>query len=116
MNERQTDLAMVGLFLSGLAMMAASALATRLAIVCVVIVVAGFAISTQRGTEPFSPAFRRQLRGLVLAVAAVSAVALYFSYIYIASCVIWPAFISLTVFTYLSLRLRIFGPAPPDHE
>ena len=114
MNERQTDLAMVGVFLSGLAMMAAIALATRLTIVCVVIVVAGFAMSTQRGTEPFSPAFRRQLRGLVLAVAGVSAVALYFSYI--ASCVIWPAFISLTVFTYLSLRLRIFGPAPPESE
>lgn len=105
---------MAGVFLSGLAMMAAIAIATRLMIVCVVIAVAGFAMSTQRGTKPFSPAFRRQLRGLVLIVAAVASVALYCSYV--TSCAIWLAFVSLTVFTYLSLRLRIFGSASPDPE
>jgi hypothetical protein len=114
MNERQTDLAMVGVFLSGLAMMAAIALATRLTIVCVVIFVAGCAMSVQRSTEPFSPSFRRQLRGLVLVVAAVSAVALVFSHV--ESCVIWLALVSLTACTYLSLRLRIFGQAPPHSE
>ena len=114
MNERQADLAVVGAFLSGLAMMVATALGTRLTIVCVVISITGLAMATQRGTEPFSPGFRRQLRGLVLAVAALSAVALHFSYV--SSCIIWPAFLGVTVLTYISLRIRAFGPAPSDRN
>ncbi|HEX6811255.1 MAG TPA: hypothetical protein VF384_06510 [Planctomycetota bacterium] len=114
MNERQTDLALVGVFLAGVVMMVSIALTSRLAIVCAVIAVAGFAIAKQKGTKPFSPEVRRQLRGIVLGVAAVCGIALLFSYL--SSCVTWLAFIALTVFTYMSLRVRIFGPAPPRAE
>lgn len=116
MNERHADLAMVGVFLAGVAMTASVAVATRLQLVCAVIGVIGFAMATQRGAEPFSPAVRRRLRGLVLVVAAGCGVALHVSHISSGrgSCFVWPALIGLTAFTYLSLRLRIFGSSPPD--
>src|SRR5689334_5170922 len=109
MNARQADLAVVSVFFAGLAMMMRSVhLTTRMLLVCGVVLAAGIAMSTQQSAGPFTPAFRRALRGVVLLVAAIAGLALYFSYV--GSCIIWPALVVLTALTYLSLRVRVFEP------
>ena len=115
MNERLADIAIVGLFVVCLAMMASISWSGGLEVACGVIVVVGIAMSGQRGKGPFEPEVRRRLRSLVLAVAAVAAVALSCSRIGSSiGCVVWPALFILTGLTYLSLRIRLFGSAPRD--
>src|SRR5690242_11021371 len=114
MSERQQDIAVVAVFLSLLTMMASIAWATRFEIVCAIVGVAALLMGSHRGLATFSSHARRSLRAVVLVVSGFAAVAIYCSRV--DGCVVWPAFIAVASFTYLSLRLRMFSPSSSKVE